>query len=138
MFKSVTTTNNKNLFGDDFVSDLLAGFFTNQTTGGRHVPVDVKANDKEYILLAEMPGLEKDNISVDLDGETLTIIGKARTRKEEAGESWHIRECLCGETRRSFRLPGISGDGITASYKDGVLKVVVPKGTKGKNAIKVE
>ncbi len=82
----------------------------------------------KYLLNAELPGLSKDDISVNVDGGVLTITGKKEDSQEEEGASYYIKESRSGSFRRSFKIPGeIDENRVEASFKDGVLKLVMPR-----------
>lgn len=89
--------------------------------------VDFSEKDGKYYLTAELPGLNKDDISITVDEGYLTISGKKEDNKEEKGADFYIRETRYGSFSRSFRLPKkVEQEKIDASYKDGVLTVVLP------------
>jgi HSP20 family protein len=88
--------------------------------------VDIYETEKELILLADMPGVDGENVDVDLRDDTLSIIGKVSSAEEE-GEAL-LAEYRVGNYFRSFTLTdAVDQSGITASLADGVLKVVLPK-----------
>jgi HSP20 family protein len=71
-----------------------------------------------------MPGIKKENISINLEKEVLTIVAE---NKKEQEEKYSFRE-FGSNYKRSFTLPeDVNSDGINASYADGVLKVILPK-----------
>jgi HSP20 family protein len=89
--------------------------------------VDIKETDKEFVFLAELPGMNREDLEVELAGDLLIIRGKREEVKEE--RNGYIRkERYFGTFHRSFRLdaPVIEKD-LNAVYKDGVLTVRVPK-----------
>jgi len=94
-------------------------------------PVDIEETDKEYLIKAELPDIKKEDVKVEtLDG-ILTIEGERKQEKEEKGKKYHRIERAHGVFERAFLLPeDAQGDKVTADYKDGVLKVHVPKTEK--------
>jgi HSP20 family protein len=81
-----------------------------------------------YHLTADLPGINKDDISVTIDNGYLTLSGKKESSKEEEDVNYYMKETRCGSFSRSFKLPGeVHEDKVDASYKDGVLTVVLPK-----------
>ena len=98
--------------------------------GAENVNVDMgqELGDK-YTLEADMPGVSKDNVKVEIVGGMLTISANYDEKKEEKGEDdkYVYRERRCGSMRRSFNVEGIREDDITAEFKDGVLKLTLPK-----------
>ncbi len=91
--------------------------------------VDVSETDGHVIVRAEVPGMEKDDINVTLSDGLLTIHGEKKQEKEEEKENYRFVERRYGSFSRSVRVPdGVDAEKIEASYKDGVLKVSIPKG----------
>lgn len=95
--------------------------------------IDVVENEKDIVVKAEIPGMNKDEIEITLTEGLLTIAGEKKQEYEEKKENYHLIERKHGTFRRSIRLPGeVANDKIDATYKDGVLKVVVPKAEETK------
>lgn len=89
---------------------------------------DVIETDKEIVLKAELPGVKKEDVSVELDGNALTIRGERKEEKEEKGRKLHRVERFYGAFMRSFTLPeSVDAKAIKAEMKDGVLEVHLPK-----------
>lgn len=90
---------------------------------------DIKKQDDKYILEAELPGFKKEDISIDIDKDCLTISAQRKTEEtDEKGENGYVRrERYYGSFSRSFNIKGIDADGITAQYADGVLTLTMPK-----------
>jgi HSP20 family protein len=92
--------------------------------------VDVRENENEYLVEADLPGFKKEDISVDYDDETLTISAKCDETKEEKDEkdaNYLRRERVACSTTRSFTVPDIDAEKISAAMEHGVLKVTLPK-----------
>ena len=88
---------------------------------------DIKEHDKSYSIVADMPGLDKKNININIDEDILIIEGN---RKLESGskDKWFCREIQYGNFNRRFYLPdNINKDKISASLKNGVLKIDINK-----------
>ena len=88
---------------------------------------DIKEHDKSYSIVADMPGLDKKNININIDEDILIIEGN---RKLESGskDKWFCREIQYGNFNRRFYLPdNINKDEISASLKNGVLKIDINK-----------
>ena len=99
--------------------------------------VDVAETDKAYEITAEVPGLAEKDLEVKLASGTLTVKGEKQEDKEEKKKDYYISERRYGAFERSFRLPeGIDTDKIEASFKNGVLKVVLPKTPEAQKAEK--
>lgn len=94
---------------------------------------DVIETDKEHIITCELPGVSKEDIKIDVDGDTLVIqaVRNAGTDKagDENGQTYHYRERSYGTTQRRFSVGyGVDPKKIKASLKDGILTIRVPKG----------
>ncbi len=91
-------------------------------------PVDVGESKTEFVITAELPGLEPGDIDVSVEGEIVTIRGEKQRRAEERDENHLRRECSYGKFTRSIRLPGgTDPDRVEAKYKNGVLTLIIPK-----------
>ena len=93
------------------------------------IRTDVSENEKEYILEAELPGFNKDEINVGVENDVLTVKAERKAEKEEKDESGNVirRERRFGSFERSFDISEVNAEGITASYENGILKLVLPK-----------
>ena len=90
--------------------------------------VDVFENENEVVFKAELPGMNAKDIEVKLENNVLTLKGERHFEKETKEENYHRVERAYGNFSRSFALPtAVNGDKVTAEYKDGILKVVLPK-----------
>ncbi|KAI9342653.1 HSP20-like chaperone [Obelidium mucronatum] len=90
--------------------------------------MDVKETDKAYIVSADLPGIQKEQVSVSVKDTVLTISGEYKTSSEEKNEVHHIIERASGSFSRSIALPSdASPDEIKASMVDGVLKLEISK-----------
>jgi HSP20 family protein len=95
--------------------------------------LDVAETKNEIVVKAEVPGLEPRDIDISLSDGLLTIKGEKKQEREEKEESYHLVERSYGSFARSIRLPNeVQSDKINASYKNGVLKVVLPKSEEAK------
>lgn len=98
----------------------------NGNVGYLPMKTDVYESDKAYRLDVELPGFEKEDISIDYKDGYLTIAVKSAKHNEE-GLKMVRRERFFGETSRQFYLGEVDEKGIAATYKDGVLSVTAPK-----------
>ena len=90
--------------------------------------VDVTEDDKEYLVTAELPDVKKEDVKVTIEKGTLHIAGERKFEKEEKGKKYHRIERSYGSFERAFTVPeGTKPDALTAEYKDGVLRVHLPK-----------
>lgn len=94
---------------------------------------DVRETEAGYVLEAEMPGITKENISLKIENDTLTIAAETAKETEETKERYLRRERRVGKMERSFNLEGIDQNNITADYINGVLTVNLPKVPEVKN-----
>lgn len=92
---------------------------------------DIKKQDGNYILEAELPGFKKEDISIDIDKDCLTISAehKSEENEDDKDKGFIRRERYYGSYSRSFNIKGINGDAISASYNDGVLTLTMPEKT---------
>ncbi len=102
--------------------------------------VDISEDDKEYVIKAEIPEMKKEDIKLNVNDDVLTITGERKYEKEEKGTKYHRVERAYGSFMRSFTLPeDADGSKVNAEYKDGLLKVHLPKSEKAKpKAIEVK
>ena len=91
--------------------------------------VDIEEKEDKYLIKADLPGVEKDDIEVKLENGVLSIRGEKRTETETGeGTKHHRRERFHGTFARSFTLPdAVKLEDIDASYRDGVLSLTIPK-----------
>jgi HSP20 family protein len=91
-------------------------------------PMDLVETDAHYLLRADLPGLGKDDVKVELDENVLTISGERRTQQEQRADGYFRIERASGTFARSLTLPsGVDADRIEANFADGVLEVRIPK-----------
>ena len=95
--------------------------------------VDIAETDKDIIVQAEIPGIDPKDLDISLNGRLLTIKGEKRSEHEEKRENYHKIERKYGAFSRTLDLPtDVDPDKVEATYKDGVLKIVLPKVEAGK------
>ncbi len=95
--------------------------------------VDIKETKDEYVLTAEVPGLAKDEISIRFADNTLTIKGEKKEEKQQEGDCYHCSERQYGSFQRSFSFDApIENNKITATSKDGILQIILPKKEESK------
>jgi HSP20 family protein len=102
--------------------------------------LDVKEGKDEITVKADLPGLKKEEIQVNVDNGVLTISGERKHEEKSEDEGWHRVERSYGSFRRSVRLPqDVESSKVKAEYKDGVLSVTLAKSEASKpKAIKVD
>ncbi|HEX5075775.1 MAG TPA: Hsp20/alpha crystallin family protein [Gemmatimonadaceae bacterium] len=91
-------------------------------------PLEIFERDNDFVVRADLPGLSKDDVNVDVDNGVLTISGERRSENEENREGYFRSERSYGSFWRTVPLPeGVNEDQVKASFKDGVLEVTMPK-----------
>ena len=102
--------------------------------------VDISETDKEYLIKAHLPEVEKDDIELTVENGILTISGERKYEKEEETETQHRVESMYGKFSRSFTLPSdVDEARIKAKTKKGTLKVHMPKSEVSKpKAVQIE
>lgn len=102
--------------------------------------VDITEDDKEYLIKAELPEMKKEDIKINVQDDVLSISGERKYEKDEKGKKYHRVERAYGSFLRSFTLPqDADGSKVSATYKDGVLAIHLPKSEKAKpKAIEVK
>ena len=89
---------------------------------------DVSETENELIVKAEVPGMDKKDININLSDGLLTITGEKHHEKKEESEKYHCFESRYGKFSRTMRLPSeVDNDKVDAMYKDGVLTITLPK-----------
>ena len=128
---------------DDFFKDFEGAFRGSPWTAltrsaGTATPrVDVSETDEEVTVTADLPGLEEKDIAVTLDNDVLTIRGSRKEEREEKKKNYHLMERSYGEVQRSILVPGsVDKEKVKASFKNGVLKVAMPKLPEAKTTAK--
>jgi len=92
---------------------------------------DVAENDTEYLLSAELPGIEQKDLDVTISKGILTVKGEKRRDSEDNGENYHRLERYYGSFERRFSVPdNVLTDKVEATYKNGVLKLALPKASE--------
>ena len=119
------------------LEDFFKGFFVRPigfpAETSFDIKIDLKEAEKEFMVEAEIPGVKKEDILVDVEGDTVSIRAEVKKEKEEKkGEKVVYSERSYGMVSRSFTLPmDVDDKAVKAEYKDGVLKLVLPKKTNG-------
>jgi HSP20 family protein len=118
---------------DNLFDDFTKGFWLKPIAipGGEELKMklDVNEDDKAYSVHAEIPGVKKEDIQIDVDGNVVSIRAEVKKEKEEKkGEKVLHSERYYGMVSRSFSLPAdVDEKGTVAKYKDGVLDLTLPK-----------
>jgi HSP20 family protein len=116
---------------DRFFEDFLAPATADSDETGLWAwepKVDIADKDGHIEITADLPGVDKKDLVLDIDGRVLTLKGERSSENEVKKDNFYRRERSYGSFQRSFTLPaGVDSAQITANYKDGVLKVSIPK-----------
>jgi HSP20 family protein len=95
--------------------------------------VDISESEDEIVVVAEVPGMKKEDIHITIQDNVLTLKGEKKREIEEKEENYHRLERSFGSFERSFSLPSIIQAGqVKAGYKDGVLTITLPKAEEAK------
>ena|SRR5437867_10121704 len=115
------------------LGDALPGFLGAEPSTAWFPPVDIHEDENRVVLRAEVPGVSKDDIDIRVEGGIITLRGEKKQEKEVGSQKAYRFERFYGSFARSFVLPtSIDADSIVATYKDGVLEVVLPKSEAAK------
>lgn len=109
--------------------------------GGDWLPrADLKEDDGQYVVTADIPGVDPKDVQVTMNAGVLTIKGERKSEKEETKKHYRRKECMYGSFERSFRLPDTAeSDKVSASSKNGVVTIRIPKKEASKaKTIKIE
>jgi HSP20 family protein len=102
--------------------------FRRRMTGAKMPAIDVVESEKAYEITADLPGMDEKNIEVKVADGVMTIKGEKQEEKEEKKKDYYLHERSFGSFQRSFELPEtVDPDKIEASFKKGVLTVMLPK-----------
>lgn len=90
--------------------------------------LNTREDEKSYHVELDLPGVKKEDISIDINKNTLTVSGERKTREEVKEENYYKLESFYGKFQRSFVLPeNVNPDDIKASFENGVLELTLPK-----------
>lgn len=96
-------------------------------------PCDIEETSSHYLLSFDMPGLGKDHVDVQVVDDRLVVSGERFEEKAEEGKNRHVNERYYGRFQRVVALPqAVDADKVEAQYKDGVLRVALPKAASAK------
>jgi HSP20 family protein len=112
-----------------FSTNLTRGFGEEGIGRGAWNPsVDIYENKEHIVLEAELPGMNRDDFELSVENNVITLRGERQFEKRDDSDNYHRVERSYGSFTRSFTLPQtVSADGATAEYRNGVLRVTLPK-----------
>lgn len=105
----------------DFENDFFGG------TSMQSFKTDIKDEGDKYVMEAELPGFEKEDIKLDISGNNLVLTAEHKAETEDKQDKYIRRERTYGSYQRSFDLTGIDAEKIDAEYKNGILTLNLPK-----------
>lgn len=115
-------------------SDIIDDLFNDAVAvrkNGFTPSIDVSETDKNYEVQVQLPGMNKEDITVNLEDRVLSISGERRFKDEQKEKTYHKVETRYGAFHRSFQLPdNIDEDSVKASYQDGVLSITIDKSSE--------
>lgn len=117
-----------NFFDDFFGDSFLPAFFSS----GNAIKADLRETEKEYIIEAEVPGVDKKDIKLEINDDTLTVSVEKNEEVKEERKDYIKRERRYGTCSRSFYVGDVKKDKINAKYDKGILTVTLPKIQEGK------
>ena len=120
---------------DDFFSD---GFMPGRNLLRDTFKIDIQENENEYIVEAEVPGINKDEIDLNIDGDDLSISVNRIEEVNNDGKNYIHRERRASSMSRRVRLADAKLDEIKAKLEDGVLSVTIPKNIKTSISRKID
>lgn len=131
MFGIVPFKNNKIQRGNLLdIDSLFSNFFNEGALGFSDIgaiKADIRETEKEFIIEAEIPGVNKEAIKLDLRDDRLTISVEKLDETKEERENYIRRERRFGSTSRSFYVENVRNEDVTAKYENGILSIVLPK-----------
>lgn len=115
-----------NLFGRSlFDTPLLGDFGLSEILPSMRM--DIKVTETDYIIIADVPGIPKENINIDIEEGYLTISTKAVKETNDNGGKWVRRERFSSSQTQKIYVGDVKEENIKASVKDGVLTITIPK-----------
>lgn len=115
----------RNLFR--YFDDFDRAFFGRPQSEWLPCKTDIVDKGDRYVLRADLPGFEKEDIHLDIEGDRLTLSAEHKEENKQEKENFIRQERRYGSMSRSFDISGIDADRIQASYKNGVLELNLPK-----------
>ncbi|HEX2927376.1 MAG TPA: Hsp20/alpha crystallin family protein [Ruminiclostridium sp.] len=143
MFGIVPSRNNRmQVRGNSFdIENIFSNFFNDSFMGFagiNSIKADIKENEKEFIVEAEIPGVSKEDIKLDLRDDTLTIAVEQNEESKEERENYIRKERRYGSFSRSFYVENVKNEAVSAKYENGILTIVLPKSETKKTPNRIE
>jgi HSP20 family protein len=115
------------MFENFFNDSLFPAFYNNSN----HMKVDVKENETEYIVEAELPGVNKEDVNIELNDNNLTISVSKNEQVNEERENYIRKERHQSSMTRSFYVENVNNEKVDAKFNNGLLSIVLPKKEPG-------
>lgn len=138
MFNSLVPFSRRSMQNIDSLFDKFFDDSFNLPYVSSNMKVDIKDNETQYVIEAEIPGVNKEQIKVDYQNNYLTIGVESLNEVNEEKENYIRRERSSSKMSRSFYIENIDHEDIQASYENGVLKVMLPKDKKAPSKKTIE
>lgn len=127
----------------DTFQNMLEDFFNDDFPSIRNLQnesfkIDLQENEKEYIVEAELPGVDKENIDLTLEEGRLRIFIKKEENKEEKNKNYIHRERRWSSMERTILLSDVDDKALKAKLDNGILTINIPKKEKAEKALKIE
>ncbi|KXZ40701.1 heat shock protein Hsp20 [Alkalithermobacter thermoalcaliphilus JW-YL-7 = DSM 7308] len=122
---------------EDYINQIFNNFFNDDffpsiNTFEESFKVDLKETESEYLIEADLPGIHKEAIDIEYENNYLTITAKREDSIENTSDNYIRRERSYGEFKRRFFIDNVDEEKISASFTNGVLKIILPKLEKHK------
>lgn len=112
---------------DKFFGDMARSFFSEGGNSFSSFRTDILDKGDKFVLQAELPGFQKEDIHIDINNDVLTVSAEHKEEKEEKQDGYIRRERTFGSFARSFDISGVQTDSIAARYENGILELDLPK-----------
>jgi HSP20 family protein len=123
-----------NILNDPFFREWTPSALTSRIPA-----VDIEENDNQFMIKADVPGFEKEQVHIDVQGNSVIISGRNEKEQEKTENQVYTRERTMNDFKRTITLPqNIEKDQIKACMKNGVLEVQVPKHTQSTQRVQIE
>jgi len=124
----------RDMFSPVGFDSMMNNLFTEDSMVSEFQPVvDVSENENQYMIQASIPGVKKNEITLDVKDNVLTISGERKSEIESQDSKVLVSEIRYGRFSRTFHLPDmVNHDKIEAKFEDGILNVMIPKTEKAK------
>jgi HSP20 family protein len=134
MLPTITTRSFRPFYMPDFFEN---DFFPELATRASSMPaVNIREDDKNYVLDLAIPGIDKKNLNIDTNDDVLTISSEVKNESEKSVDGYKRKEFNYSAFCRSFYIPeNVNREKIEANYKDGVLTISLPKQEEEKNKV---